>query len=113
MGATTSGREVAGTGVGVTATFITRKKAKVPKTVAEGWHQWRHRSPPGGSGGAASSEALGTSAPQVRLSKRVVMYSFMVSWEDGRTDRQPDHPLGGSGWPKGAPCAPPDSPGKP
>lgn len=69
------------------ATFMSRKKAKVPKMVAEGCHHscQSPRGSPLPPPGWATKEALRTSWPQVRLSKREVRYSFMVSWKDRRT----------------------------
>lgn len=57
--------------------------------VAEGWSHSCQSSP-----GLATPEALRASKPHVRLSKREVRYSFMVSWTDGQMDTLSPH----SGW---------------
>lgn len=72
---------------GAGATFISRKKAKVPKMVAEGWLHSCHRRC-GSPGTAGGTEAFWASTPQVRLSKSEMRCSFMDSWADGRTDGQ-------------------------
>lgn len=73
--------------------------------VAEGWSH-SCQSPPG----LAIPEALGASVPHVRLSKREVRYSFMVSWMEGQMDTlSPQWEVLGS--PGSPPC--PHSPWRP
>lgn len=80
-----SGHTSGGPGV---PTFITRKKARVPKMVNRGWYHSNHRFWGSGSAGQGGDEFRVIRAQEL-LSNSVSRCSFMDSWGRGGAEAAP------------------------